>query len=95
MIKYRVSPRGMLAAEALDASGSNSAQGFVAMWFTDDLKDVWTNGFDRGIRAAGYYPFRIDNKDYVGGITDEIMGGVALPIPTREGYDGSCGGDAA
>ena len=23
------------------------------------------------------------------------MGSVALPIPTRQGYDGGCGGDAA
>src|SRR6266576_4120836 len=30
-------------------------------------------GFDPGIRAAGFQPSRIDKKDYVGGITDEIM----------------------
>jgi hypothetical protein len=43
------------------------------MWFDPSLNDVWTNGFDPWIRAAGFRPFRIDNKDYVGGITDEIM----------------------
>ena len=43
------------------------------MWFKDDLRDAWTNGFDPGIRAAGFHPVRIDDKDYVGGITDEIM----------------------
>jgi len=65
--------KGMLAAEEMGAGKSSSAQGFVAMWFDNSLKDVWTNGFDPGIRAAGFRPFRIDAKDYVGGITDEIM----------------------
>ena len=43
------------------------------MSFQEDLNDAWTNGFDPGIRMAGFRPLRIDNKDYVGGITDEIM----------------------
>jgi hypothetical protein len=43
------------------------------MWFGESLRDAWTDGFDPGICAAGFRPFRIDAKDYVGGITDEIM----------------------
>jgi hypothetical protein len=31
--------------------------------------DAWLNGFDPGIRAAGFQPLRY----YVGGISDEIM----------------------
>jgi hypothetical protein len=62
----------MLAAEELGASGSGS-QGFVAMWFDDSVKNAWTNGFDPGIRTAGFRPVRLDNEDYVGGIADEVM----------------------
>jgi hypothetical protein len=65
--------KGLLATEALGRSKSGSAQGFVAMSFDESLRDVWTNGFDPGIRAAGFRPVRLDNEDYVGGITDEIM----------------------
>jgi hypothetical protein len=68
-----LTPKGLLAADDLDRAGSGSAQGFVAMRFDRSLMDAWTNGFDPGLRAAGFRPFRIDNKDYVGGITDEIM----------------------
>jgi len=68
-----VTAKGLLAAEALQTAGSNSAQGFVAMWFDESLLDAWINGFDPGIRAAGFRPLRLDNEDYVGGITDEIM----------------------
>jgi hypothetical protein len=67
-----LTPKGLLAAEALGASGSG-AQGFVAMSFDRSMQEVWINGFDPGIRAAGYAPVRIDNKDYVGGITDEMI----------------------
>jgi hypothetical protein len=70
---YSLTRKGSLAAEALGDSKSSSAQGFVAIWFDESLRDAWTNGFDPGIRAAGFRPFRIDAKDYVGGITDEIM----------------------
>jgi hypothetical protein len=64
--------KGLLAAEALGASGSG-AQGFVAMWFDDSMNDAWLGGFEPGIRAAGFRPVRMDKEDYVGGITDEIM----------------------
>ena len=68
-----VTAKGLLAAEALGASGSGSPQGFVAMWFDDSMSDAWLSGFEPGIHAAGYQPRRIDEKDYVGGISDEIM----------------------
>jgi hypothetical protein len=68
-----VTPKGLLAAEALQTGAPNSAQGFVAMWFDESLRDAWISGFDPGVRAAGFRPLRLDNEDYLGGITDEIM----------------------
>jgi hypothetical protein len=67
-----LTPAGLLAAEALGASGSGS-QGFVAMWFDDSMNEAWLSGFEPGIHAAGFRARRIDQKDYVGGISDEIM----------------------
>jgi hypothetical protein len=68
-----LTPKGLLVAEDLGSSDLSSAQGFVAMWFDDSMNDAWTDGFYEGIRAAGFRPLRLDNEDYVGGITDEIM----------------------
>jgi hypothetical protein len=65
--------KGLLAAEALGASKSSAAHGFVAMRFDKGMHDAWTNGFDPGIRAAGFQPVRIDKEDDIGGISDEIM----------------------
>jgi hypothetical protein len=65
--------RGILAAEALGRSVSQSAQCFVAMSFDESLKEAYTNGFYTAIGLAGYRAFRIDGKDYVGGISDEMI----------------------
>lgn len=67
-----LTPKGLLKAEDLGAKGAG-AQGFVAMSFAANLNEAWLNGFDRAIRKAGFSPFRIDSKDFVGGITDEII----------------------
>jgi hypothetical protein len=83
---------GLLAVEAGGASKSSSAQGFVAMWFDPSLNEAWTNGFDPGIRAAGFQPFRIDNKDYVGGISDEIMAEIRRSRFVVADYTGHRGG---
>jgi hypothetical protein len=68
-----ISIKGILEVESLGAKTVNSSQGFVAMSFDPAMNDSWSNGFDPGIRAAGYAPFRIDRKDFLGGISDEII----------------------
>jgi hypothetical protein len=68
-----ISVKGLLSAETLGVSGSSSPQGFVAMWFDDSMNDAWLLGFEPGIRDAGYLARRIDTKDYVGAVSDEIM----------------------
>jgi len=68
-----LSIKGILRAETLRRGTSNSVQGFVAMSFDTSLNDAWLNGFEPGIRGAGFRPLRIDNKEYVGGISDEII----------------------
>jgi nucleoside 2-deoxyribosyltransferase len=37
------------------------------------MDESYTSGFDPGIRAAGYQPFRIDRKEHINGISDEIL----------------------
>jgi hypothetical protein len=64
---------GLLEAESLVVATPDSAQGFVAMSFDPSMRDAWINGFDPAIRAAGFQPLRLDNQDYVGGISDQIV----------------------
>jgi hypothetical protein len=65
--------KGLLAADQLQTINAASSQGFVAMSFDPKLFAAWTNGFEPAIRLAGYAPLRIDAKEYIGGISDQIM----------------------
>jgi len=70
---HALTVKGLLAADQLQTINAASSQGFVAMSFDPGLVAAWTNGFEPAIRAAGYTPLRIDAKEYIGGISDEIM----------------------
>ena len=70
---HSLTVKGLLVADQLQTINAPSSQGFVAMSFDPGLFAAWTNGFEPAIRAAGYAPLRIDAKEYLGGISDEIM----------------------
>jgi hypothetical protein len=69
----RITPAGLLQVEALSRTGIAFLQGFVAMSFDLSMNASYTTGFDPGIRTAGYRPFRIDGKEHINGISDEIL----------------------
>lgn len=48
-------------------------QGFVAMSFDPSLTYVYEDGIKPAIEDAGYKPMLIKDKDYTGGVMDEIM----------------------
>ena len=50
-----------------------SSRGFMAMWFDQSMDKIWQEGFEPGIRKAGYEPMRIDQKQHVNKIDDEII----------------------
>jgi hypothetical protein len=70
--------KGLMFVEGLQSAAPASAQAFVAMSFSDELRDAWLNGFDPTIRAAGYRPMRIDAEDYAGGVMDRIISEIRL-----------------
>jgi hypothetical protein len=70
---FCLTPAGLIQAEELSQPGTAYLQGFVAMSFDPSMNNVYTLGFDPGIRAAGYQPFRIDGKEHINGISDEIL----------------------
>lgn len=52
----------------------NSRQAFVAMWFINDLDEVWENGFKKGIEEAKYFTaIRIDTVEHNEKIDDRIV----------------------
>ena len=51
----------------------SSVQGFVAMWFSPLMEVVYEKGFALAIRGSGYQPMRIDRKEHINKIDDEII----------------------
>lgn len=69
-VRVTVDGHGHIAKQLANV---DSGQAFVAMWFGDNMKEVYDNGIAPAIMAAGYKPFRIDQADYLGRVEDKII----------------------
>ena len=54
-------------------NGSPGFPGRFTMWFDKSMDDLWENGIKPGIEGAGYEAVRIDRKEHVNKIDDEII----------------------
>lgn len=59
--------------EPLPRPGGIPGRCFVAMWFSEDTREVYNSGMEPAISGAGFTPIRIDRKEHNNEITDEIM----------------------
>ena len=50
-----------------------SAKAFIAMWFDNSMKEAWDHGIAPAVQDAGYEPVRIDRKEHINKIDDEIV----------------------
>jgi hypothetical protein len=57
---YRINAKGLLHLEGV--STVDCSVGFCAMWFSDEVKPLWTGVIEPAIHSAGYEPLRIDSK---------------------------------
>ena len=75
---------------------TKSAQAFVAMWFDDSINDSFAEGIVPAIEAAGYQPLRIDAKEHINKIDDEIIAEIRrsrfIVADFTQGTDGARGG---
>ena len=69
----RVTVTGHVRLAELEAAYTPSARAFIAMWFDDTMSEAWEQGIAPAVRDAGYEPVRIDRKEHVNKIDDEIV----------------------
>ena len=78
------------------ATNVDSTQAFVAMWFDDSMYEAWNDGIEAGVRDAGFDPLRIDRKDHINKIEDEIIAEIRrsrfVVADFTQGSDGARGG---
>ena len=70
---YRLTVGGYVHLAELERTIVNSSQAFVAMWFDDSMVPAWENGIKPAIENTGYTPIRIDQKEHVDRIDDQII----------------------
>lgn len=58
--------------ESLDAANLDSAQGFVARWFGEEMGPA-ASAIARGIEAAGFRPMDLQVEDHADDINDKII----------------------
>ena len=72
------------------------SQAFVAMWFSDEMKEPYEKGVRPAIEQLGYDALKIDDKPDVDKIDDEIIGEIRrsrfLVADFTHGSDGPRGG---
>ncbi|MGA7072671.1 hypothetical protein [Bradyrhizobium sp.] len=64
---------GWLKIEELAKGRPNTSQAFVAMWFNQATDEAYRSGIVPAIMEVGYRPVRIDGKEHVNKIDDEIV----------------------
>lgn len=94
--EYRVSVEGHARLAEIDQAATETSRGFVAMWFDPSMDEVWENAIQPGIEDAGYEPMRIDRKEHVNRIDDEIIAELRrarfVVADFTQGNDGPRGG---
>ena len=77
-------------------TGADQRQAFVAMWFSTEMNEPFARGFQPAIEDAGYAAMRIDRKEHVNKIDDEIIAEIRrsrfLVADFSQGEDGARGG---
>jgi nucleoside 2-deoxyribosyltransferase len=71
----KITPKGWAHLESLRQPNPDSKKAFVAMWFTDEMKEIYEKYIKPAAEEAGGYKAEtINEKDYNGDINDEIIG---------------------
>jgi hypothetical protein len=69
----QLTPKGFITADELRAKRAAATQAFVAMWFSEEMRQAYDRGFEPGIRNAGFEPMLLLNKEHANKIDDEII----------------------
>jgi hypothetical protein len=92
MWQFRLTMPGWGKYAELKQTGVSTSQAFVAMWFDDCTEEAWQDGLRKGIAASGYDPLRINMKEHVNKICDEIIAEIRRSRFVVADYTGHRGG---
>jgi nucleoside 2-deoxyribosyltransferase len=68
-----VAPAGWKRISELTKAVADSQQAFVAMWFSGEMDPFYRKGIKPAVEDSGYKVQRIDEKEHINDVRDEIM----------------------
>jgi len=71
--RVKIVSGGWAYLDRIKKVNQQSTQGFVAMWFSKDMYNVYEQAISVGILNAGYLPHRVDLGEFSDKIDDEII----------------------
>ena len=98
VLSWRVSVEGHSRVDELQSeqNASDSSQSFIAMWFHESMEEAYEEGIKPAIEDAGYESLRIDRKEHINKIEDEVIAEIRksrfLVADFTHGEDGARGG---
>lgn len=97
-VNWRVSVEGHTRVDELEHEErpQDSSQAFIAIWFHESMTETYENGIEPAVMEVGYEPLRIDRKEHINKIDDEIIAEIRrsrfLVADFTQGDDGARGG---
>ena len=70
---FKIAPNGWAHLEKLKEINPGSNQCFVALWFDENMNQIYNEALAKAILEAGYKPHRVDQREYNDKIDDEII----------------------
>jgi len=70
---FALTPGGWERIDRLQQALPSTSQAFVAMWFDTSTVTAYSEGLEPAIRDSGYFPLRIDRKEHINKVDDEII----------------------
>lgn len=90
--RLALSPSGFEQVEKIRFKNIESSQGFVAMWFDQTMEKPWVEGFEKAVLNSGYTACRIDRREHINKICDEIISEIRKSRFVVADYTGDRGG---
>jgi hypothetical protein len=92
-LHVQVSAAGYDHLESLRHGGGGDLDtGFCAMWFSNEVRSIWTDAIEPSIKAAGYKAIRIDGVEHNNKIDDEILSNIRRSRFVVADFTGERGG---
>ena len=88
-----LTPKGWERERESRSSMVRTKQVFVAMWFSPETDAAWLDGFQPALRDdLGYEPIRIDKREHINKIDDEIVSAIRTSGFVVADFTGDRGG---